>query len=170
MPSQLSRRQVLALAGTSLASVAGCLSSEAATTTQATTEGQTTSGSTQDDPSSTPSDCPLPATESVTTHSNPPTPSGTGTLSSGLSVTSYYESPVSVILTEHESGATTYTHTYPAGQRFDVSAEMKDWLGYDVILRSGCEVLWEQRIGESAAYEITISTDGTIEVNSYMEA
>lgn len=182
-----SRRRVLALLGTSLLPLGGCLSTDtggpdppsateppetshrspvasSSPTASRTTPEPTTSG-----PRRTPESCPHPTLDEVTTHPDPPTPSGTGQVPFSLNVDSVYDEPLTVVLTEHESGKTTFARTYPAGEYVEVR-DAKNWLAYDVVVRAGCDVLWERRIGDSEYYSLFVGSDGDVSVSSHAVA
>lgn len=120
---------------------------------------------TTDTATTTKTTCSLPTTESVTTPRQTPTKHGTCCLSGGLSIRSGYPKPLTVILTLQPDGKTTFARQYPSDVEFiDLGGEMRDTSDYDVVIRSGCDVLWERTIDDAETLEISIKPDGSVEI------
>lgn len=75
------------------------------------------------------------------------------------------------ILTQRADGKTTFAERFPEDLRsIDLDDEMRDHLGYEVTLRSGCALLWEKYMSSATAYRIHIGPVRDVTVDSVVEA
>jgi hypothetical protein len=116
-------------------------------------------------------DCSLPSTTPIATTSPTPTESGTGQVSGGVTISSYYDEPLSVVLYVEDADRAVLARQYPADTRtIELAEEMVDWRNYRVELRSGCDVLWERPVYSYEHYGLHVLDDGTVEVVEHGEA